>query len=235
MNHTLRSSILFIAAAALAISQSAAARPGRAKLRLTPVVFDFGYMPQGFKVTSRYWMANAGADTLIVSAVKPQCGCTAVPLKRNRVAPGDSVSLDLVFDSKNMNGLVNKKVTILSNDATRDSADIFFTARVQDIDSTLSVVPRFATFVSIDKRKESITLTNRSRSECRVRLAAPPPEFITCEFSSDHLLPGGSVSVILARGKGAPVGEFETSITLWIDGPIPYPVSIPIKGLGYVE
>jgi len=235
MKRAIQSTAFFLVGVLLVLSSSTHAKPGRPKLKLSPSVFDFGYIPQGFKVANRYWLANVGADTLLVSAVKPQCGCTTAPLKKNRIAPGDSVPLDLVFDSKNITGVINKKVTIFSNDSARDSTEIFFTARVQDPDSTLLVEPRFAAFPSIDKRKESITLTNNTESEYRVRLAAPPPEFIKCELSGDRLLPGSSISVILTRGKGAPVGVYETSITLWFDGPIPHPISIPIKGTGYIE
>ena len=234
VKHTIRP-IILITAASLVFSPSASAKSGRPKLKLTPTAFDFGYMPQGFKVTNRYWVANTGTDTLLVSEVKPLCGCTTAPLKKNRIAPGDSVSLDVVFDSKNITGGVNKKVTIFTNDLTQNPAEISFTVRVQDRDSIMTVKPRFATFLAIDKRKDSIALTNNTLSEYKVRLAAPPPEFIKCEFSSDRVLPGGSISLTLTRGKGAPVGEYETSITLWLDGPLPYPLSIPIKGVGYIE
>jgi hypothetical protein len=211
------------------------AAPGRAKLKLTPGIFDFGYIPQGFKVTARYWLANTGKDTLLISTVKPQCGCTTAPLKRDRISPADSVPLDVVFDSKNITGVINKKVTIVSNDATRDSAEIFFTGRVESKDSVITVEPRFATFIEIDKRKEIIKLSNNSPVDYRVQLAAPPPDFIKCELSSNHLSQHGSMLVTLTRSKGSPVGEYETSITLLLDAPVPHPISIPIKGLGYIE
>ena len=170
--------------------------------------------------------------------MKPQCGCTTAPLKKDRIPPADSVSLDVVFDSKNITGVVNKKVTIVSNPPRRaigDSAEIFFTGRVESKDLVITVEPRFATFIEIDKRKEIIKLSNNSPVDYSVQLAAPPPDFIKCELSSNRLPQRGSMLVTLTRGKGSPVGEYETSITLLLDAPVPHPISIPIKGLGYIE
>jgi hypothetical protein len=235
MKRSLWLTLPLLAFATLAPSHHVQAKPGRPRLKLIPSIFDFGFMPTGVKVSTRFWLGNSGSDTLRIAEVKPMCGCTTAPLKKNLVAPGDSVPLDVVFDSKNITGVVNKKVTINSNDSTHGPTEIFFTARVQDQDTTMTVRPKGAAFPTIDKISDTIALTNDTKAECRIRLATAPPDFIKCLLSSDRMLPGASVSIILTRGKGAPVGEYETSITLWIDGPFPHAISIPIKGIGYLE
>lgn len=226
---------LLILTLVLSAAGQVSAKAGRAKLRIAPDMFDFGYIPPGFKVTNKYWLVNDGADTLVVAAVKPQCGCTAAPLTKDRVSPKDSVPLDVVFDTKNITGVINKKVTVVSNSSTGDSTVLYFTGRIEATDTILAIEPRAALFTEIDKRKEIIKLRNISRGEFRVRLAAPPPGFIECSLSADLLPPGGSMTVTLTRGKGTPVGEYVASVTLVCDAPIPLSVSIPIKGLGYVE
>ncbi len=235
MRHLVKTAALCTLTLVLVSAGNTAPRPGRAKLRLSPEMFDFGYIPQGLKVANRYWLANDGLDTLVVATVKPQCGCTTAPLTRDRVAPKDSVPLDVLFDSKNINGVVNKKVTVVSNSSTGDSISLYFTGRVDDKDSIVNLQPRVALFTEIDKLKEIIKLTNLSHGEFKVRLAAPPPGYFTCELSNTTLAAGGSLDVTLTRGKGTPVGQYETSITLLLDAPVPHPVSIPIKGLGYME
>ena len=214
--------------------------PGEVKaakpvIRTTPEFYDFGHVPDGHKVFCRYWLANDGDDTLIVSSVKPQCGCTTVPLPKDRLAPSDSVPLDLSFDSKNMKGLVNKAVRIWSNDSTKAPAIIYFMARVNDPERVIEVTPSAASLTSIDKLEQIIELSNTSNVGYTVAFASPPPPFLNCELSSDSLAPKAAVSLRLTVGKGAPLGDYSTSLTLRLEGDIPYVLTIPVRGVGYME
>lgn len=219
------------------VTAEATVKPGRGKpkIHLSPEVFDFGYMPPNAKVTYRYWLANIGSDTLVVTDVKPQCGCTTVPLPGNRIGPSDSVALDLVLDAKNIIGVINKSVTIYSNDSTQNPTVIYFTARVQSPDSTVAVSPPSALLETIDKSAEVITLTNHTQGPYRVQVKSPPSPYIAYEMSSDVAEPGAAITITLRRTKQTPVGPFLTSLTLMLDGSYPHPVTIPIRGIGYVE
>ena len=119
-------------------TNSATAQP---KIRFSEEVFDFGYTPEGLKAQHRYWLANDGDEILLIKRVRPTCGCTTVPLPTDRVNPGDSVPLDLVFDTQKFKGKVHKSVRIDSNEkihtdsATTNQRKIYFTAYVGENDS----------------------------------------------------------------------------------------------------
>lgn len=205
------------------------------KIATNPESFDFGYLPEGQIVACQYWLVNRGDDTLVIEMVKPQCGCTTVPLPTDRLAPSDSVLLHLSFDSKNMKGRINKAVRIWSNDSTLNPATLYFTGAVADSSQTMIADPPFASLVAIDNPHQIIELTNTSQRPYKVGLAAPAPPFITCEFSSDSVAAGGRVTLKIVPGQGTPLGEYKTSITLQCEGSLSFPLTIPIKGVGYMQ
>ncbi|MGB5106743.1 MAG: DUF1573 domain-containing protein, partial [Candidatus Zixiibacteriota bacterium] len=92
--------------------------------------YYFGYMPFNAIVQHKYWIRNKGADTLQIIKVKPGCGCTAAPISKEHVAPGDSAELKVIFDSKNMIGKMVKEVEIFSNDPNRQAISVKFFALV---------------------------------------------------------------------------------------------------------
>jgi hypothetical protein len=225
-------SLLLVVAASLCLPLAGAAAP---IISTTPATFDFGYVPEGQTVFHRYWLANQGDDTLVVEMVKPQCGCTTVPLPKDRLAPADSVPLDLSFDSKNIKGRVNKAVRIWSNDSTQYPAIIYFSANVSDSAQLIVATPPIASLVSIDNPLQVIELSNASKNSYRVWLAAPLPPFLNCEFSNDSLPPGGTITLTLTTGEGVPLGDYRASLTVQCDGDVPFPMTIPIKGVGYFQ
>ena len=44
---------------------------GKAKIEVPETSFDFGYVPQGVKISHVYWIKNVGSDTLFIRDVKP--------------------------------------------------------------------------------------------------------------------------------------------------------------------
>ncbi|KXK34290.1 MAG: hypothetical protein UZ06_CHB003001247 [Chlorobi bacterium OLB6] len=59
---------------------------------------------------------NKGTEPLIISEVKPSCGCTAAPIDKNVVPPGDSTYMHIGLKLPNQNGELHKLISIFSND-----------------------------------------------------------------------------------------------------------------------
>jgi len=205
------------------------------KIRLEPSAFDFGFVPAEAKVTHRYWLANDGSDTLVVSQVKPSCGCTTVPLPTDRVAPGDSVPLDLVFSAGKMSGVVNKSVSVDSNDPDSARVKVYFTARVAEDYAPVEVTPWLVDLSQIDAPAQAIRIRNTSKGPLSMSLVVGDPGHLEISPDTASLAPGSAVDVRVRRAKGLRPGPFETSFTLWLDGRTPYPLTVPVKGKGYIE
>ncbi len=93
---------------------------------------DFGTIYRGEQFERKLTLKNTGTDTLVLGNVEASCGCTGTMLSSNRLAPGQTGSLLIKFNSKNFSGPVHKTVTVHSNSAEAERTLIEFTATVFD-------------------------------------------------------------------------------------------------------
>jgi len=212
---------------------------GAPKIDLSEQTFDFGYTPEGLKANHRYWLTNVGTDTLVIQRVRPTCGCTTVPLPKDRLAPSDSVPLDLVFDTQKFKGKVHKAVRIFSNEpvdgdtATVTERKIYFTATIAAEDEAITVRPQSAYLDTIGKYDQVLTVVNRDKATYKLSLASPPPDFMDVEFASPEVPGEGETEILLKAGDDTPIGVYTGSLTLHFAGPRTFSVTVPIYGMGY--
>lgn len=67
-------------------------------------------------VTSRVAIKNGGDSVLIVSSVRPQCGCTTAPIEKDTLLPGETTYMNITLNLPSGSGEISKYVTIFSND-----------------------------------------------------------------------------------------------------------------------
>ena len=77
--------------------------------------FDFGDITQGDVVEHVFEFENTGNEPLILANVMTTCGCTAPSWPREPIAPGESASITVKFNSRGKIGVQNKVITIVSN------------------------------------------------------------------------------------------------------------------------
>ncbi len=77
--------------------------------------FEFGKIKKGDHVEHIYEVTNTGTNPLIISQVKPGCGCTAPDYTKTPILPGQKGKITLRFDSSNFDGLVNKQAEVFAN------------------------------------------------------------------------------------------------------------------------
>ncbi|WP_375181148.1 DUF1573 domain-containing protein [Chryseobacterium sp.] len=92
--------------------------------------FDFGKIKKGDKVEHVYEITNTGTNPLIISEVKPGCGCTAPDFTKDPIMPGKKGKITLHFDSTNFDGNVNKFADVFAN-VEKAPIRINFTANIQ--------------------------------------------------------------------------------------------------------
>ncbi len=98
------------------ISQSA-----RANIKFVDTGHDFGVIEedQG-PVSCEFIFSNDGSLPLILSAVRPSCGCTSPEWTQEPVMPGKLGSINVRFDPKNRPGPFVKTITVSSNAENRN-------------------------------------------------------------------------------------------------------------------
>lgn len=77
--------------------------------------FNFGDIKKGTEKDHTYQVTNTGKNPLIISAVKPGCGCTVPDYSKEPILPGKKGYITLKFDSSNFDGAIHKQAEIFAN------------------------------------------------------------------------------------------------------------------------
>jgi hypothetical protein len=200
--------------------------------------WDFGEMLQQESASHRFEVRNVGTDTLFISRVNAACGCTSAPLTKDIVAPGESIWLDITFNSKKFSGQVNKKVVVYSNDPDDPRASIEFTAQVETSRKRVAPVTEPAdlgNLVPNRPRQTAITLTNVGTEPYRLSLADWPSSWLEPDWTERVIDPGDSLDLKIGTRGFPPLGKFSASLTFDVQGSEKSRLSMPVTGVGLVE
>jgi Protein of unknown function (DUF1573) len=85
------------------------------KLEFDKTQHDFGNIKEGEIVKHTFKFKNVGEAPLLISDVKPTCGCTTTNFTKTPVTPGGEGEIELQFDSSGKSGPQHKPVTVLAN------------------------------------------------------------------------------------------------------------------------
>lgn len=81
----------------------------------TETEYNFGVVIMGEKVAHSFVFKNNGTGNLVISSVKASCGCTVPKWPKEPIKPGETGTIELVFDSANRMGKQTKSATVYSN------------------------------------------------------------------------------------------------------------------------
>ena len=78
---------------------------------------DFGKVPQGTPVTTVFTFTNIGQEPLILTEVKPTCGCTIADYTKTPVKKGDKGKITITYNAA-VAAPFNKTIVVTSNAKT---------------------------------------------------------------------------------------------------------------------
>ena len=73
-------------------------------------------VPTGKEIKGKLVLKNKGDELLKILGVSSTCGCTTLKLKERKIKPGNVVDLNFLVDTRGKLGMVEKTITIHSND-----------------------------------------------------------------------------------------------------------------------
>jgi hypothetical protein len=95
----------------------------------SPDTLNLGVVKEGDLLKHTYKIKNTGNADLIIHRISTSCGCTAPSYSKKPIAPGETGSIEIQFNSKGKGGVQMKSFTIHSN-ARVSQKIIHFTVEV---------------------------------------------------------------------------------------------------------
>ena len=96
----------------------------------TPV-YDFGEILEGLAVVHTFVLQNVGDEPLTIDDIQVSCGCTTTSLAKSTLAPGESVDLEVTFDTAGFSGKMAKNIYVESNDPATPKLALQLTGTVR--------------------------------------------------------------------------------------------------------
>lgn len=85
-------------------------------------VHDFGtFKEEAGTVTCTMQVVNVGDSALVITRVKPTCGCTVAEYSRETMQPGDTGTVTIAYNPRHIPGLFEKTVFVYTNGRPRKS------------------------------------------------------------------------------------------------------------------
>jgi len=157
---------------------------------------EFGEIYVGTLPTRRAVLQNVGDDTLVISQVKTSCGCTAAMASSTRIAPNDTASLNITFNSKGFMGGVERGVEVISNDPLAPTMTIMFTASVSTLVGVDLPWFDFGT-VKVDSQvTRTAHLKNLSKAPLHLLKVTSPDSMIVVHLEKMTLMPDEETELI---------------------------------------
>lgn len=186
------------------IAQVESLRPPRASFAAP--THDFGRVEQGAVVRHAFRLRNEGDVDLNVVGTRAACDC-AVDVKARTVAPGDSATIDVTFDTAAVHGPQERTVTVYTNDPQQRT---LLLAMQGEVGLDVAVVPR-QIYVGNLPRGAPIEPEVEIRSHDgggRVTAVESAGGFLRAEPLEDGRL-------ALAIASGAPLGDFADDVLVY--------------------
>lgn len=102
---------------AFTASHASAQDSDKAEFKFNEEKHDFGKIPQGTPVTTLFEFTNVGAEPLILSDVRPTCGCTIADYTKTPIKKGDKGTIKVTYNAMAV-GPFSKTIVVTSNAKT---------------------------------------------------------------------------------------------------------------------
>ena len=115
------SAIIFIGCIAATCSSKEKEKQEKEENTETIAVFDsethdFGKITAANgKVECKFTFTNKGKKPLVITDVRPTCGCTAPEWTKEPIAPGKQGFIQIVYDPTGNSGTISKNLTVFYN------------------------------------------------------------------------------------------------------------------------
>lgn len=196
--------------------------------------FDFGLVPDNSMLVLNTRLRSVGEDTLEIGDIKTGCSCLTTPLRKTRLAPGDSVGLTIYWRVGGADSRAQRTPYLFSNDESGPHR-MLLQAEVVTTDnwpSPVTLDPLRVEFGELKSRRDYrrvLTIRNGSESGLSVTTVMADDKVFALELP-DSIPAGGTITGIVILESEFEKEKFERSFTLEFaeDEDTVFRISIPV-------
>lgn len=96
------------------------ATPAQSAIKWDQEMHDFGDIPKGIPATYEFTFTNNTKETILITSVKPACGCTAANYTKTPIKPGEKGTVEATFNAASV-APFQKSVTVMTNEGGVES------------------------------------------------------------------------------------------------------------------
>jgi hypothetical protein len=160
--------------------------------------YDFGEIVQGDAASHSFVLRNAGTADLTIAEVRTTCGCTVASPTKTVLAPGETSTIAVTYNSANQSGPQRKRIVVVSDDPAAPEFDLTIHGTVL---VELEADPRRVRWTALapgETRRATVTLRNTGRRDLVIRSIQTDADFLRVTAEGGQSLDG---PLTLARGK----------------------------------
>ena len=219
--------------ACIIISISATVAWPSPRLTLPETVFNFGYVPQHSLVSHRFWLLSTGDDTLRIERIIPGCSCTRAPLKKNKLASGDSTVVEIIFSTKSFRNRVEKSPKIQTNEDTPNKSLKIIANVLAKTDSTFPVIIEpFKISLHMSETEQvnekRFSIKNVSKEDLKLELISVPDGYFEIDLPVE-IKAGETKTGEIRLLKDSIEKVFQKSFTIRLNDDFGSRFTIPVK------
>jgi hypothetical protein len=207
------------------------------KMLIEDVVHDFGVVVKGEVVDWAFTVRNTGTADLVITDVRPSCGCTVVQWDKV-IKAGATGKIPTKLETKDFKGPISKLITVVSNDPEMPQARIFVKATISAVVDLLTDSNfRFNKLKQETTKVPRILVTEEDGFEFKVVKTETSKPWIKLETAAltqeqrQPKYPNAQYEVIAVIGPDAPVGMVNESGTIHTTSAKMPAVKVKIMGL----
>ncbi len=102
------------------------------KINIKNAMHDFGQQTSGDYLYCNYEFTNTGKKELEIKQVSADCPCFRLKFPKMKIAPGEKITVQGIFDTVTKNGSKTIGCEIITNDPTSPSKWVYVKAQFQD-------------------------------------------------------------------------------------------------------
>lgn len=179
-------------------------------------------------------LKNVGDEQLIISDVKPGCGCTTAPLDKDKLKPGETATMDVKLKVSKRAGNITKSISITTNDPAQQRTILYIKA---DVEMSLEIGPtQYFTFKDMTvgvEQDATLTIKNASNKDIRLFDIDSKPENMKVNLTNNTVIKPGKEVSITAKVVPDKKGYFNCTLLMKTTDP-DFP-ELRIHGYGNVK